>query len=96
MLLHMVDLADPMVEPEEAIRVIEGELKAFSPVLFEKPRWLVGNKVDALQDEDRKARFAALCRARGQEPIFISGVTGEGIRPLVFRLDEALNAIPKA
>jgi GTP-binding protein len=96
MLLHMVDLADPMEEPEDAVRIIEGELKAFSPVLFEKPRWLVGNKVDALQDEARRARFEALCRVRGQEPIFISGVTGEGIRPLVFRLDEALNAIPKA
>jgi GTP-binding protein len=96
MLLHLVDLADPMVEPEDAVRIIEAELQAFSPVLFAKPRWLVGNKLDALQDEDRRARFEALCRARGQEPLFISGVTGEGIRPLVFRLAEALSALPRA
>jgi len=90
MLLHLVDLSDPMLEPEEAVRIIEGELKAFSPVLAAKPCWLVGTKLDALQDEDRKTRFEALCRARGQEPIFISGVTGEGIRPLVFKIGAAL------
>ncbi|MBP1628023.1 MAG: GTP-binding protein Obg/CgtA [Holophagaceae bacterium] len=96
MLLHLVDLTDPMMEPEEAIRVIEGELKAFSEVLFTKPRWLVGTKLDAIQDEERRERFEALCRQRGQEPIFISGVTGEGIRPLVFQLGASLAALPKA
>lgn len=95
MLLHMVDLADPVQEPEEAVRVIEGELQAFSPVLAAKPRWLVANKLDALQDEDRRARFEALCRARGQDPLFISGVTGEGLRALIFKLGGALAEIPK-
>ncbi len=95
MLLHLVDLSDPVQEPEEAVRVIEGELQAFSPVLAAKPRWLVANKLDALQDEERRARFEALCRARGQEPLFISGVTGEGIRPLVFKLGGALAEMPR-
>jgi len=72
------------------VRVIEGELKAFSPTLAAKPCWLVGTKLDALQDPDRRTRFEALCRARGQEPLFISGVTGEGIRPLVFKIGKAL------
>ena len=93
MLLHLVDLADPVQEPEEAIAVIEGELKAFSEVLFAKPRWLVATKLDALQDEDRRHRFEALCRERGQEPIFISGVTGEGVRELAFRLGAALSEL---
>ena len=93
MLLHLVDLTDPMTEPEEAVRVIEAELAAFSPVLAARRCWLVGTKVDALQDPDRRTRFEALCRARGQEPIFISGVTGEGIRPLVFRIGAALSEV---
>ncbi|MBK8792602.1 MAG: GTPase ObgE [Holophaga sp.] len=96
MLLQLVDLADPVQEPETAISVIEGELKAFSEVLFSKPRWLVATKLDALQDEDRRARFEAICKARGQEPIFISGVTGEGIRELVFKLGRALAEMPKS
>lgn len=95
MLLHMVDLTDPMQEPEDAIRIIEAELKAFSEVLYSKPRWLVGTKLDALQDEERRERFEALCRKRGQEPIFISGVTGEGLRTLVFQLGAGLAALPK-
>jgi GTP-binding protein len=92
MLLHLVDLADPMVEPEDAVRIIRAELEAFSPVLAAKPCWLVGTKLDALQDPDRRSRFETMCREQGQEPIFISGVTGEGIRPLVFRVSEALAA----
>jgi len=102
MLLHLVDLSDPIEEPAEAIRVIEGELEAFSPVLATKPRWLVGTKLDALQDDSRREAFIALCKARGQEPIFISGVTGEGLRELAFAVDDALKvmagqkqAIPK-
>jgi GTPase len=93
MLLHLVDLADPVQEPAEAVRVIEGELLAFSEVLAGKPRWLVGTKLDALQDEDRRAAFEALCRARGQEPLYISGVTGEGLRPLVFQVFDFLHGV---
>jgi GTP-binding protein len=96
MLLHLVDLSDPMSEPEQAVQVIQDELKAFSAVLAAKPCWLVGTKVDALQDDDRRLRFEAMCRARGQEPILISGVTGEGLRPLVFRVAEALAELRKA
>jgi len=96
MLLHLVDLSDPAQEPEEAIRVIEGELAAFSPVLAAKPRWLVGTKLDALQDEERRARFDALCRARGQEPLLVSGVTGEGLRALVLKIHLALKELAGA
>ncbi|MBI4912628.1 MAG: GTPase ObgE [Acidobacteria bacterium] len=95
MLLHLVDLSDPLQEPEEAVRVIEGELMAFSPVLAAKPRWLVGTKLDALQDEGRRSRFEALCRERGQEAWLISGVTGAGLRPLVLRLTQTLRGLPR-
>ena len=93
MLLHLVDLSDPIDEPADAIRIIEGELEAFSPVLATKPRWLVGTKLDALQDESRREAFVALCEARGQQPIFISGVTGEGLRELAFAVDDALKVL---
>jgi GTP-binding protein len=93
MLLHLVDLSDPIDEPAEAIRIIEGELEAFSPVLAAKPRWLVGTKLDALQDDARREAFVALCEQRGQKPIFISGVTGEGLRELAFAVDDALKVL---
>ncbi len=93
MLLQLVDLSDPMTEPDEAIRVIEGEVLAFSPVLAAKPRWLVGTKLDALQDDARKEAFEAICASRGQKAIFISGVTGEGLRDLAFAVDDALKVL---
>ncbi|WP_306590993.1 GTPase ObgE [Geothrix sp. 21YS21S-4] len=89
-LLHLVDLSDPVTEPVDAIRIIEGEVETFSPVLAAKPRWLVGTKLDALQDDARREAFEALCAARGQKPIFISGVTGEGLRELAFGVDGLL------
>ena len=93
MLLHLVDIADPMTEPEEAIRIIQGELEAFSPELLNKPCWLVGTKLDVIQDDSRKVQFENICRSRGQEPIFISGVTGEGIRSLVFNIAKTLKTL---
>ncbi len=95
MLLHLVDLSDPDQEPAEAVRVIEAELAAFSVVLAAKPKWLVGTKLDALQDEARRAAFEALCRSRGQEPILISGVTGEGLRALVLKAAQAVKDLPR-
>lgn len=94
MLLHLVDISDPVQAPEDAVRIIENELQAFSPVLYAKPRWLVANKMDALQDDERREAFVNLCKARGQNAIFISGVTGEGIRELAFSLNQSLREIP--
>ncbi len=66
---------------------------AFSPVLASKPRWLVGTKLDALQDDARREAFDAICAARDQKPIYISGVTGEGLRELAFAVDDALKVL---
>ena len=41
------------------------------------------------------ARFEALCRDRGQEPILISGVTGQGLRDLVLQLGRVLREAPR-
>jgi GTP-binding protein len=92
MLLHLVDLSDFSQGPEEAVRVIENELAEFSATLFSKPRWLVATKLDALQDSARRAEFECVCMAKGQEPIFISAVTGEGLKQLTYRILEALSA----
>jgi GTP-binding protein len=53
----------------------------------------VGTKLDALQDETRREAFITICEARGQKPIFISGVTGEGLRDLAFAVDDALKVL---
>ena len=95
MLLHLVDLSDPTQDPLDAIRIIEGELAAFSPVLASKPRWLVATKLDALQDEDRREAFKAACASKGLHPYFISAATGEGLKELAHAISAALKEMPK-
>jgi GTP-binding protein len=85
-----VDISDRQQEPEDAVRVIENELAEFSETLFAKPRWLVATKLDSIQDEDRRSAFAQLCRNRGLTPIFISAVTGEGLKQLIYDIHNEL------
>ena len=81
LLLHVVDLS--LEEPAHDVRTIAAELKAYDAVLFRKPRWLVFNKIDAVQDADK--RIARAVRAlRWSRPWFkISALTGEGCPELV-------------
>ena len=81
LLLHVVDLA--LDEPAADVRTIAAELKAYDAALFRKPRWLVFNKIDAVQDADK--RIARAVRAlRWSRPWFkISALTGEGCPELV-------------
>jgi GTP-binding protein len=54
LLLHLVDIApiDPDAEPAQEVRAIAKELEKFSADLADKPRWLVINKIDLLNEED--------------------------------------------
>ncbi len=63
-LLHIVDLA-PLDEsdPAEAAISIVRELERFSPTLAARPRWLLLNKVDLLDDETRAQRRQAVIDA---------------------------------
>ncbi len=58
MLLHIVDLApfEETVDPVKEAKAIVRELKKYDQALFEKPRWLVLNKLDVVPEEERKAR----------------------------------------
>lgn len=58
LLLHIVDLApfDPEVDPVAEARAIVQELKKYDESLYEKPRWLVLNKVDLLDDAAEKVQ----------------------------------------
>jgi len=81
LLLHLVDLA-PLDDHDvaEDFRTVEAELKAFSGELALRPRWLVLNKIDALEEQDRATRRDRVVEGldwRG--PVFeISAVSGEG------------------
>lgn len=85
LLLHIIDIAplDPGVDPVAEAHAILDELKKFDPALFEKPRWLVLNKIDLLPEEEREERIEAIRSRLGADSVFsISAVTGEGCSAL--------------
>ena len=87
-LLHLVDLA-----PEESaaaeVEAIEHELAAFNASLLERPRLLVGTKLDAALD-GRREQLRQAARERGLPYLEISAVTREGVDPLVRRIQTLL------
>ena len=86
LLLHLVDIApiDATTEPAESVRALERELARFSEELAAKPRWLVINKIDLLDDEAQvEAREDLLQKLDWNEPVFeVSAATGEGTEAL--------------
>ena len=93
-LLHMVDVApfDDSVDPVAQAKAIVSELKKFDVKLFEKPRWLVLNKLDMVPAEEREARVKDIVkRLRFKGPVFeISALTREGCERLVQTVYEYL------
>lgn len=87
LLLHIVDLApfDAAVDPVKEAKAIVKELKKYDESLFEKPRWLVLNKVDMIPEAERKKKVKDFAKRFGWKgPIFeISALTHEGCEQLV-------------
>ncbi|MEC8126205.1 MAG: Obg family GTPase CgtA [Pseudomonadota bacterium] len=95
-LLHLVDVA-PVdgKDPIEVVETITDELEQFSPSLAARERWLVLNKVDLVDADERDEFFAALKDAfNWPHPVhLISGVTGEGCELLAYHLMSRLEEL---
>ncbi|MGJ3701497.1 Obg family GTPase CgtA [Variovorax sp. AFSI2.2] len=87
LLLHVIDMApfDDAVDPVAQAKAIVGELKKYDTALYEKPRWLVLNKLDMVPGDERAARVKDFVkRMRFKGPVFeISALTREGCEHLV-------------
>ncbi len=97
-LLHIVDLAppDPEADPVHDAKAIVHELEKYSPELAAKPRWLILNKLDLIPEEDREQRVADFLSRydSGGAPCFrVSAINGDGCRPLIYKLQEALDSL---
>lgn len=80
-LLHLVDVAPPDGgDPVDAAAAIARELSAFSPALADRPRWLVLNKTDLIDDSllaDIRTRLVDALSWQGAL-YAISAISGEG------------------
>jgi GTP-binding protein len=87
LLLHLVDIApfDDSVDPVAQAKAIVAELKKYDQALFDKPRWLVLNKIDMVPVEEREKRVKDFVkRFKWKGPVFqISALTREGCEPLI-------------
>jgi GTP-binding protein len=93
-LVHVVD-SFPIDEsdPISNYETIENELKSFSEKVWGLPRLVALNKIDLLSPDDLKALVTKF-ESFGH-PIFpISGVTGDGLQPLVSAMAEAVRNAP--
>ena len=98
LLLHLVDIApyDEAIDPVKEARAIVGELKKYDKALYDKPRWLVLNKMDLIADPaEREKRVAALVRRlRWKGPVFtVSAIKGDGCRDLCRIVGEYLESV---
>lgn len=111
LLLHVVDLApfDPDVDPVHEARAIVEELRKFDDTLYNKPRWLVLNKLDLLPEDERQLTVDAFLNAYGwpatrpddrdgfdmEAPrVFtISAVNGDGTRELTRAVMDYLDVL---
>ena len=97
-LLHLIDIA-PIDEsdPVENARIILGELEKYSDKLFNKPRWLVFNKIDVIGEEEAQARAKAIAEALGWEEKYylISAASRQGVQDLCWDVMSFINANPK-
>ncbi len=98
LLLHVIDLAplDGDADPVADARAIVRELERYDRSLYEKPRWLVLNKIDLIDPAERDARVAAFVKSyRWKGPVFaIAAINGEGCRDLVYAIQRWLEAHP--
>ncbi|MFZ3017950.1 MAG: GTPase ObgE [Gallionella sp.] len=91
-LLHLVDLA-PMYEgtdPVAEANAILNELKKYDQSLYEKPRWLVLNKLDLLEDRDAKVAAFLEKFSDYDRHFAISAINGEGCKELTYAIMEHL------
>jgi GTPase len=99
LLLHIVDIAPADgSNPVESVQKLVLELEKFRPELAEKPRWLVLNKTDALDEADAKERCDAIVQALNwQGPVFaISAIQAKGTQPLIYAIMEHIEAMRAA
>ncbi|MEW6314724.1 MAG: Obg family GTPase CgtA [Pseudomonadota bacterium] len=95
LLLHLVDIAP--LDGSDAVagaHAILNELRKYDEALYQKPRWLVLNKMDLLPEDERAQHCQNFLRAFGWRgrSFIISALTGAGCKELSYAVMEHLLA----
>ncbi|MCU8489448.1 Obg family GTPase CgtA [Vibrio vulnificus] len=97
-LLHMIDIfpidqSDPV---QNALTILD-ELEQYSEKLANKPRWLVFNKVDLVNEEQADEIIQEVIDALGWEEQYfkISAVNRQGTKELCYKLADFMEQLPR-
>ena len=97
LLLHLVDIFpfDPDRDVVDEAKTIVEELRKYDPALYEKPRWLVLNKVDMMSPEAvDEVRERLVKELDWQGPVYcISAISGQGCRELCYAIWDYLESL---
>ena len=89
-LLHLVDLSATEGSAEQDLRTVEQELRAFDADLMDRPRMLVGSKIDSAS-QARQSELQAAAKQRGLRCLEISSVTRAGLEEMLTALRDMLS-----
>lgn len=96
-MIHIVDAAsvegrDPLAD----ILAINNELASYDPAILNKPQVIAANKMDVLQEEgeDSIGNLREHFEPEGIKVFPISAVTGEGVKELLYHVQELLAQCP--
>lgn len=96
LLLHLIDIAppDPSSDPVADAQALVDELRNYDEELYNKPRWIVLNKIDLVAEDERSERISKIVQSLGKAiPVHtISGATGEGCHQLCQKIMQFLSA----
>lgn len=97
-LIHVLDGAGTEGrDPLEDFEIINKELGEFNAKLLERPMLVAFNKMDVTEAQDNLLRVKTELEKRGYRVFPLSGVTGDGLRPLLQAAADAIAAyVPPA
>jgi len=93
LLLHIIDIAPfDGSDPAEQAQIILTELDRYSHELHDKPRWLILNKTDLIDDEELAIRKQAIVeKLNWQGPIYtMSALSKTGTKNIVYNIMKQL------
>ena len=97
-MIHVVDAASTEGrDPIDDIYKINKELEAYNPEIAGRPQVIAANKIDAvyMDGEDPVSRLKAEFEPKGIRVFPISAVSGQGLKELLYYVQELLNQMPK-
>ncbi len=96
MMIHVVDAAGSEGrDPIDDIHKINAELEAYNPEIAKRPQVIAANKTDLIyaEDENPVDKLKAEFEPKGIKVFPISGVTGEGIKELLYYVSEEISKL---